>query len=116
MRKICINCRDYETCLNASGGTGQQIKDDDTCEDFEGNEEYIKENKAEMRSITKTFRRCWDCPMHKNEQMNGEFCYNERPYREILPTDTRPFPEWCVRLRYIRREERATNEALFGRR
>lgn len=48
-----------------------------------------------MLSITKIFEKCFDCPLHKSEQMNGEFCHNERPYREITDNDTKPFPKWC---------------------
>lgn len=52
--------------------------------------------KSEMRSITKTFEKCWRCPVHHSEQqLGGEWCYNERPYREITKNDTEPFPEWC---------------------
>lgn len=53
------------------------------------------ENKMRTLSITKIFERCLDCPQHRSEQMNDEFCYNERPYRKIADNDTEPFPEWC---------------------
>lgn len=54
-------------------------------------------SKKEIRTIKieSSFERCYDCPMHKSEQPNIETCYNERPYREILDSDTTPFPEWC---------------------
>jgi len=42
MKKICINCKSYEDCFNASAGI-EQIKEDGTCSEFEGNEEYIIE-------------------------------------------------------------------------
>ena len=49
-----------------------------------------------MKEFRATFKKCWNCPVHHSEQqLGGEWCYNKRPYRQILDTDTEPFPVWC---------------------
>ena len=49
-----------------------------------------------MRQLIIQFNKCYTCPVHHSEQgFGGEWCYNERPYREIKESDGFPFPVWC---------------------
>ena len=50
-----------------------------------------------MKEFRTTFEKCWKCPLHHREQgdFDGDWCYNERPYRQIKDSDAEPFPVWC---------------------
>ena len=44
---ICGNCKHYDDCFNASGGI-DQIKEDDTCEDYKEETWLTKEEEDEI--------------------------------------------------------------------
>ena len=45
--KVCFNCKHYDDCLNKSGWI-DQVKDDDTCEDWES--EVTEEEREAQRT------------------------------------------------------------------